>query len=726
MKEETINKLIEAKDIPNIVNRYIKKTDKLYTDLLEISPDSEEHVKKFEKLINRDIIDSTALGTWITLLKHLTDSTSKKKLLGKCSCLLDNYESQLTNRKDIFGKMSDFLSCDYDTDDEFTITLKRLIRGYKRKGIMLDDDIFEKFQSLKSHMKHMENKILTEMYGVSKVASTKKSNLKGVPLEIIDTLTLIDKERVGIPLESDFVFKILTYLDNEDLRKKIEFNYNNKVIKEIINFGRIIVARHILSNILGYHNFSHYQMEKNMFKNPEDARNELLYLIEKSKIRFDSEINSLLKIKNKLNPENSDKLYSWDIPYYTQKWKEEYGLNNNIIKNYFEAKSSMKKIVKLAEDFFDVKLVPIKRNTWNFSVITYQMLDNDEPVGQILIDLFHRNTKTNLSTAFLIQPKEDNKQGYAVVVENWVITKKDNSFLINYNDLVNFGYHLAHCIGFLLNKPKDAFSGINGCEEEATNLVPLIFQYYLWEPSVIRKLSSHYRTGKKMDEILIQKLKKTKQIDIGFQLRNKVLVSIYDQYIHSDDQFIKLMKESLEGNNFEKKLTKIRLNLIEVHKMIFEELFNGTHHQVIFNDGCFQPYNWIEMFQGREGKVYTDLISEIIAADIYYYYFKKDLSDKTKNKKFKKEVVERIGKRKLEFIVEDLLGRSFSSDGMIALYDIDPDLENSYFIKTDNLHEDSDSGNNFTEIGSETDRTTKIKMPISKKFEEVGGIFAKK
>lgn len=708
MKEETIDKIIEGKDTANIINRFIKKTNQLYDDLINITPDSEEHVKLFEKLINRDIIDSTALGTWLTLLKHVSEDNKLKNVYAKCENILNEYEKTLTNRKDIFKKMSDFLLSDYDTDDEFTITMKRVVRGYKRKGILLENEKTEKLILLKKQLNILENKILDEMYSVKKVASAKLSNLTGIPKEIIDTLVKTDENKVGIPLDSHIVTKVLTYLDNEQLREKIEFHYNNKIVKEIVNFARIIIARHFISKILGYHNFSHYQMERNMFKMAIDTRKELINLIKKSELRFDQEIESLLKIKRKhVGEKNFDnKLNSWDIPFYLRLWKEEYGINESNVQNYFEIQRSLKGIMDLAQKFFNVYLIPIKRINWSDMVISFKVVDadNKEEIGIIFLDLLHRKNKTNISTAFLMQPPENGKMGYTAVVKDWIPTIKDNSMLITYNDVVSFGYHLAHCIGFLLNKPKDAFSGISGSEEESTNLIPLIFQYFLWEPSSIIHISSHFKTGKKMDNLLVNKLKKTKQIDIGLQLRNKVLSAVYDQLIHSDEQFIELIKNSLEIDDYDKRFMTVRENFINIYKDLHDEIFKGKEKEIIFNEGCFQPYNWIEIFQGREGKVYTDLISEIIAADIYSSYFKKNLLNKQRNMEFRKNVIEKIGKKKLELIIEDVLGRNFNSDGLINLYNIQQDSEASYFLQselTNNVYDDD--SNYFTEIETESE-----------------------
>src|SRR5207247_1254281 len=192
----------------------------------------------------------------------------------------------------------------------------------KRKASFMADLLLSKHGNELNLRKDIYNKLI-------EINKINDENLDNEDRKFLEKL-ISSYERNGINLE-------------ENIRKRIETIYSEKFNDILNDIVRLIVLRDKHSKILNYNCHGDYKAHHQMTKNSTNIKNFLIELLQKLDYRYRREIDSLFKIKEKEDCKVLQ-LNSWDILYYINKWKQEYGIDELKLNKYFELNNTLKKL----------------------------------------------------------------------------------------------------------------------------------------------------------------------------------------------------------------------------------------------------------------------------------------------------------------------------------------------------------------------------------------------
>jgi len=584
------------KNIIQMTNTIIEKSINNNNIIGNYKIENAKDVKNIISLLSDDITICQSLHSICNFMQYVSIDNKKNSI--KAEMLLSNHEKSLNMRTDIYNKLLEikqFKNITLSTEDEQFIN--ELIVCYKKNGIELSMKNKDLLQKLNVEILNIETIIEKHICdSENNTLSIEYDKLKGMPLHIINTLENIDIDNVKIKLDKTNYNLCVTYMQDSKVRNNIELLYSKNKYEPIIGqIAKLIVLRDKHDKLLSFNNHCECILSNQMCKNSEQVQ------------------TFLKKILNKLNSldhktQNKNIL---DIEYNLNKWKQDNGIYDDIIKEYFEIKDVISKIINIYELIFNVKFIKLNNvNTWSNDMLIFCIMNNDNNIGYLYLDLFNKECKTKQMRCFCLQsgcmyPLLSEKYIKPIIALCTSFNKFTNGkTLLNFNEVASIFHEFGHVMHHIFGKTKYIiFSGTN-VEEDFVETPAQILELLCYEPFIIKYLSNHYCKKTMMSDVLIGKIIQLKNLEDNLNYKKNILLSYYDQIIYSSSNFVKLCESSLLENN---------INHIEP---AFKLLYNKLCEEML-NNKTSLPKEFMEIILGSDSKYYNILWSKMLAIDLY-------------------------------------------------------------------------------------------------------------
>lgn len=665
---------------------------KMTESLIKRSNETNKKISNIKDLAN-DINELQTYHSVCGFLQYITLNNKLRKASIKCDLMLSEHINELDMRQDIYFKLLEFKkNKKMILESEDLLFIDRLILNYERNGINLDDSQRDVLLKIKHEITKLENGIANFIYDSDK--------------------NTIEIDNIKIKTNKNNYYSHMKYNTNAKTRESIENYYSNICSGTLMNYiAKLIVLRDKHAKILSYKCHSDYKAFINMTKNSNNIKNFMAELLNKLNYRYVREIDTINKFKDK----GSSEINSYDVQYYISKWKQEYGINENLLKEYFEFNNTINEIFKIYEKLFSITFVKLNNKVWHDYVLLYGILDKDQNlIGHLYLDVFSRDMKYKQTRCFCLKPSI-NGQIPSVVLLSSIGEKKDIN-LINFQEVISLFHEMAHVMHHIFGKTKYAiFSGIN-VEVDFVETPAQILDLLCWEKSIIRKISHHYKTGESLSDNLIDKLIKLKNIDVGIYYKRHILVALYDQMIYSSQSVIDSLEFALKENNSKKINDVFSILYKQLHDEIMIDSNKNPKYKIKLGDNILVPYEWLNTFLGSDSQYYSSIWSRVLSADVYSQVIKGNINSDIGDN-FVKNILQFGGTKPGYQLICNYMKRAPSIDGFIDMHNLDKDMEYSFFLNTDQIKSEKKNyidteANKFSEINESSVYVTDIEKSV--------------
>ena len=249
----------------------------------------------------------------------------------------------------------------------------------------------------------------------------------------------------------------------------------------------------------------------------------------------------------------------------------------------------------------------------------------------------------------------------------------------------------------MLNKSKYCLLNCINSEVDFIVIPAQLMENICWNINIIKFLSGHHITNNQMDDNMINKLINLRDINIGIYYKKHIMLSMYDQMIHSNNKFLDgarnilkniYPKDKVDGN---KAAVCLLSNLYE---QLFKNIFSGNN-QINFNKGSIMPSSWYNFIGNTDARYYGHLWSKIISSDIYATKFStiNFLTEQPEEMQiFKRYILENEEILSGQYLVSNFISNKLCS----SFTKFNENIDQSYYMSTDKFRT-SDKKNNTTE-----------------------------
>lgn len=531
-------------------------------------------------------------------MAYVSDDAQIRKAAQELELKISQYSIDIYTREDIFNAISEYASLGENISETDKRLLEKILFEFKQNGLVLEKRKREKLKSVMKELVNLELEFSKNLREVEDYCEFEDFELEGMGDDYKSRLKKSSSGKYVVTVNYPDYMPLMDNCSNAATRKKMEFLFNNRCAqKNLPLIEKAIALRAKISKMLGYKTFADYATADRMAKSSDNV---LVFLdkLHKAVIKKGKkELRERIKIKKKFSGLDEKVIHNWEWRFYNNLLKKEkYSLDHEKIKEYFQLETVINGMFEIFATVFSVKFEPAVLDKWHKDVRTYEVKDiSGKTFAYFYFDLFPREGKYKHAACFGIRKGRRIEGGFyqlpaAAIVANFTSPSPDLPSLLKFDEVVTLFHEFGHVTHNIFTKSEyGRFSGTN-TSMDFVEVPSKMLENWAYYPQVLKKISSHYKTGEKLPDEVIKKLIDSKNMDSGLFYLRQIFFSILDMKYHT--------RSKVDTTALYDKLMK---------KIFFIPMTPGTHPQASFG----------HLMGGYQAGYYSYLWSEVIAADVF-------------------------------------------------------------------------------------------------------------
>ena len=516
MKKKLLNEL-SRKWIPNLSLFVDEKALEVVPELLNELLDEDK--KWFQNLLskkNEDLNFDDIVCTWkfcylwniLYELSSIQDNLTLRNIILNFMWTYQDFCNEKDYSVDYYNKLV-WMYENMNLDDEQKRVLYLSIRAYENRGINLPWETQEKIKKINKELLELwekfQNNVKDDQSEFSYYFSD-DSSIKDLPKPLLEKgkLAAWDKWWYLFDADPNGLIDIVRYCTDPKVRKDIydireswatRWKYDNR--ENVLQFLKLNDEK---AKLMWYQNAWYMFLADKMAKTPDNAKEFI------SKISKKAYWKAKIEYKRLEEYFWLDELKYYDLQYYSRKYKEEnYQIDDEKIKEYFEFNHVLSRMFDFVEKIFDIKMRQIK--TDNMDQMCYEVYYGWKQISYFILDPFYRKWKRSWAWANLLREKSDVSLPIVINllnlsrVENWPI-------LLTIRDCESLFHEFWHAIHAMIWKSKYAELSGFSVEWDFVELPSQLLENWVSDTESLEKLSKHYKTWETLPKDVLDKLDK--------------------------------------------------------------------------------------------------------------------------------------------------------------------------------------------------------------------------
>jgi thimet oligopeptidase len=404
-----------------------------------------------------------------------------------------------------------------------------------------------------------------------------------------------------------------------------------------------IAIRDQLAHLLGFNSWAAYQLDAKMAKTPQRVivflNNVDSKLLPKARI----ELATLEALKAKSG--DASPWEPWDYAYYENMLvKTKYAVDENLVREYFPVDKVIPAVLGIYQKLLSVTFHPIAPPvTWAPGVLEYSISDNatGKPIGWFFLDLYPRPGKYGHFANFPLRTGRVLAGGVyqmpiSSIIGNWPVGAPGKPALLSHDDVVTFFHEFGHLMHSTLSiAPYETYYGTN-VRGDFVEAPSQMLENWMWQPSILKEISSNVTTGKPLPDDLIAKMIALKHVADGAVWTGQAFYASYDMKIHSSGPDVRATQTWFD---LKKKLTTTPAVPGTIPEAEFEHLMGGY-------DAGYYGYLW----------------SRVFAQDMFTVFQKGGLENPAIGARYRLYILQPGGSLEPDELLHNFLGRDVNYD----------------------------------------------------------------
>jgi len=345
-----------------------------------------------------------------------------------------------------------------------------------------------------------------------------------------------------LPVNESTVTPFLQNETDESARQTYYLAYNNReAVANMPLLERAIAVRDRLAHLLGYETWAAYQLSNRTAKTPQRVETFLNGLDKSLLPKAQAEIARLTALKASNTGNAAAVLHPWDFAYYDNVLhKTQYAVDTNQIRQYFPVQHTIDAVLNIYHVLLGVNFKQVIPNdAWNPDVLEYSVTDTATGrfIGNTYFDLYPRPHKYGHFANFPVMPVRRLANGsyrppFAAIVGNWPQPAPGQPALLSHDDVVTFFHEFGHNLAALLaTAPYETLS--SGFVRDFVEAPSQMLENFMWQPSVLKQVSSNWQTGQPLPDDLIASLIASRYVDYAYSTTRQIMYAQIDMVYHT-------------------------------------------------------------------------------------------------------------------------------------------------------------------------------------------------
>lgn len=578
----------------------------------------------------------------VDILKNVSPDKKIRESAKKMTEWANKKSVQIVYSKKIYEAIKNVFEQDHVIKDADKKLLNDYYLSYKRMGFELPPKDFRRVKEIKNLLSKYGSDFNKRLNDWDAHLWVTLEELDGLSSHYIDSLEK-KNGKYKITLQYPHLMPFMSQAKNAKKRKELADLSAEKGGKEnLVLMEKTILLRKELASLLGYDNFTDYQIERRMASNFKTVMNFENDLLEKVSMRAKSDLVLLSKYKKERFKDDSPVKY-FESAYLVEEYrKEHFSLDSKMIREYFELNHVLKTLFAIVKKVFGIQLTPVKIPVWDKDVSVLQATIGKKVIGYIAMDLFPREGKYGHACAIEVRDSriENDTRILPIVaiICNFAKPTKDSPSIISHDNVQTLFHEFGHVLHGISCTQPYASLGPFQVAWDFVEVPSQFFEQWVWDKEILNILGKHYKTKKKIPSDLVDKMLNAKKFLIGSSTMSSILFGIFDQDIHTKD-----------------------IKNIASHFALLRKKYSGISP----SPKSLFPASFGHLMHGYESGYYSYLWSLVYAHDLFGEFKKKGIVNGKLGKEVRQKIFEQGALKNEMDLLRDFLGREPSNKAFL-------------------------------------------------------------
>jgi len=593
----------------------------------------------FEAALDR-VADETEIPQFLSIVSA---EAEVRKAAEELRIRVARYRVDLMAREDIFGVLDEYARKAEKLKPVDARLLEKHLSDFRKNGLGLSARKKNRVKEILKELAELSLQFQRNIREVSTTLEVKESDLNGLPEDYTARLKRTATGGYLITMDFPDYNPFMENSESEDARRRLYMLYNNRCAETNVRLlEAALVLRRKIAALLGYTSFADYVLNDRMAKKSETVFSFLEHMQDKLRVKANKEMKERIKLKGggALNP--------WETAYYTNRLrKQKLNIDYQKIREYFPLETVLDGMFKVFGELLGVGIAPAELPTWHKEVRSYEVRNADNSVAAYFyLDLFPRFGKyKNPHCSILATGREMGDGSYklpaAAIIVNFSPPSGDTPPLLKFGEVETLFHEFGHVLQLVLCRSKYSRLAPINVAWDFIEVPSTLLQQWVYEPSVLRRISGHYRNPtEKLPEEAIKNLIDARHMASGMFYLRLAALSTIDMRYHTT-------RGKVDTTRLYERLIK-KISLVGIAK--------GAHPQASF--GHLMP--------SYAAGYYSYMWAEVIAADLFKTFKGLGVMSPEAGSRYRKEILEPGAGREEMCSVEKFLGRPFTEEAFLT------------------------------------------------------------
>lgn len=600
-------------------------------------------VQAFDELLS--LSDLAIVGNVTQILESLSPNDQLRETAHALSLEVRNFMiEQIMQNEELFKAFKAYVEGNGATaklTDEQRYFMSESMRDFERAGLLLPADKRVELLALDKEIARLSSEFEKNIAEEKRTIVVSRDALAGLDEQFVDALKRTESGDYILGTDYPTVTMVLGHCAVEDTRMQLQKLFANRAYpaNKLVLEG-LLAKRHERAQLVGFTHYAAYDIADQMAQDPQKVeqflQNMLMRTIEKEEKEFTTILGEAA-LQQQIKP--------WNLGYLKEQYKKEHmALDENKLREYFPMEKTIQGLMSIYEQFFGLKFVKIPALClWHDELYALEARDakTDQLLGIFVLDLYPRPNKFTHAAHATIVPAVANGlhvPEISVIMANFPRSTADAPALLQRSQVSTFFHEFGHAIHALLGRTSIASYSGTSVKRDFVEMPSQMLEEWLWNPEILRMVSSHYKTGESLPEETIQKILQLKQFEAAMIVRTQARYALLSLRLYQEQ------KPDLD--------------------IILKEIMT-TYAPRIWFDPDNHFYAAFGHLTDYSAKYYGYLWSKVFALDLFSEIEKTGLLDTTTGRRYADTILVPGGTKPPHLLLQKFLGREPRIDAFI-------------------------------------------------------------
>lgn len=590
-------------------------------------------------VLSLDTIGSSDIGDEdgpITFLKNVSDRKEVRNASRKAEEKLMKKMIDISFDKGLFAAFNEYQFSAVGLSEPQIRLYEDTKEDFLKRGFYLPKKIQDEVKKINKHISDLSIKFSKNISSYHDFILCSDDDLKGLSESYISNLK-IDKKtnKRMVTLAYPEIGPFMNFADSSSKRKELADKISQRGGKENLKIlSQLLKLRNKMSKLLGFENYVAYAVVDKIAKKPENIKKFLEETIPDLMKKADLEMKDLQNFVDKNF--SGEKINYYNQRYFSTKMQKEiFDYDPNLVKEYFEINNV---ILKMLDVFGKVFGVSFKENKilprWHKDIKIFDVVEKGKVIAHICLDLFPRQDKfSHMACWGLMRGKKkgsDYSAPVSSIVGNFPKSSKSSPSLLSFGEIETLFHEFGHSLHNAFSRAEIVSQAGFGVAWDFVEMPSQLFENWVRDEKILKKISCHYKTGKSLDDKTIKNIVKSFKFMESSDFLTQFVYALQDYEMHSTKYNVSPLKLDEE---FNKKYRKIKKS----PKSLFPAGF-----------GHMTDY---------AAKYYSYMWAIVYAYDVFSKFKKDGIMNKKTGLELRKKILEKGGSMDELKQMENFLGR---------------------------------------------------------------------